>query len=139
MYKFTYYTFSSLAGWYILKDSYILPPGLGGSGSLYNQFKDYPYQELPPYYRFYFTGTMGYHIGSLITHSFAKNKQNDYLEMMFHHLVTAYLFAFSHVTNTMIGAVVALVHDMTDIFVSFTRVFAETDCKRISVYSFIIA
>jgi hypothetical protein len=59
--------------------------------------------------------------------------------MMFHHLVTAYLFLFSHMTNTMIGAVVAYIHDITDILVSFTRVFAESDYKRITAYSFIVA
>lgn len=58
--------------------------------------------------------------------------------MMFHHLVTAYLFAFSYMTNTLIGAVVALIHDFPDILVSWTRVWAETDHKRVTAYSFIV-
>jgi hypothetical protein len=74
MYKFTYFVCATFFGWYTLKDSNILPPGLGGKGSLYNQFKDFPYLNPPPYYRFYFTGTMGYHMGSLLTHFFAKKK-----------------------------------------------------------------
>jgi hypothetical protein len=41
---------------------------------------------------------MGYHIGSLINHAFAKKKQRDYMEMMFHHIVTAYLYTFSYMT-----------------------------------------
>lgn len=94
---------------------------------------------MPPFYRFYFTGTMGYHIGSLLHHFFAKKKQNDYLEMMFHHLVTAYLYSFSHMTNTMVGAVVAYIHDITDLFVTFTRIFAESEYKRVTAYSFIVA
>ena len=58
---------------------------------------------------------------------------------MFHHLVTAYLYGFSYMTNTMIGAVVAFLHDFTDIFVSWTRIWAETDYKRVTAYSFLFA
>jgi hypothetical protein len=82
---------------------------------------------------------MGYHIGGLINHSLAKKKHNDYLEMMFHHIVTAYLFAFSYMTNTLIGAVVAFLHDFPDMFVSWTRVWAETEHARVTAYSFVVA
>lgn len=82
---------------------------------------------------------MGYHLGSLLSHMFAKHKQRDYIEMMFHHLVTVYLYTFSYMTNTLIGAVVALIHDATDIFVSWTRVWAESDFKRVTAYSFVFA
>lgn len=58
--------------------------------------------------------------------------------MMFHHLVTGYLFAFSYMTNTLIGAVVAYIHDFTDIFISWTRVWAETECKKVTAISFFI-
>ena len=137
IYKVLYYLSVSLFGWYTLKDSYILPRGLGGSGNLYDEFKDFPYIIHPDLYKFYFTGTMGYHIGGLLTHMFSAKKHNDYIEMMFHHLVTAYLFAFSYMTNTLIGAVVALIHDASDVFVSWTRIWAETDYKRVTAYSFI--
>jgi hypothetical protein len=74
MYRLFYYTTSTAMGYITLKDSFILPPGLGGSGSYYNQFKGYPYQEPHPLYRFYFTGTMGYHVGSMLFHFFSKHK-----------------------------------------------------------------
>ena len=35
MYKFCYYSAASIFGWLTLKDSYILPPGMGGKGSLW--------------------------------------------------------------------------------------------------------
>lgn len=66
IYKCLYYTSAAFYGWYVLKDSYILPPYLGGKGSLYNLFVDFPYINHHPIYRFYFTGTMGYHLGSLV-------------------------------------------------------------------------
>ena len=35
MYKFLYYSSAAFYGWFTLKDSYILPPGMGGKGSLW--------------------------------------------------------------------------------------------------------
>lgn len=42
-------------------------------------------------------------------------------------------------TNTMIGAVVAFLHDFTDIIISFTRIWAESDYKKVTATTFIIA
>jgi hypothetical protein len=36
IYKFIYYTGITIFGYYVLKDSPVLPPTLGGSGSFYN-------------------------------------------------------------------------------------------------------
>lgn len=58
--------------------------------------------------------------------------------MMLHHLVTFYLFAFSYLSNTIIGGVIAYVHDIGDIFVSLTRVTAETEYTNATVFNFII-
>lgn len=138
-YKLFYYTMASFLGWYTLKDSYILPAGLGGSGALENQFINFPYIQQPTLYRYYFTGTMGYHMGSLIHHFFAPKQQNDYIEMMFHHFITIYLYTFSYMSNCLIGAVVSLIHDITDIFVSWTRMWAETEYKKTTAYSFVFA
>lgn len=35
IYKFFYYTGISIFGYYVLKDSAVLPPSLGGSGSFF--------------------------------------------------------------------------------------------------------
>lgn len=127
LYKFGYSAAATFFGWYTLKDSYILPSALGGSGSIYSMFTDFPYITPPPLYRFYFTASMGYHLGSLLNHILAKKKQKDHLEMMFHHLITFYLYAFSYQTNTLIGPVIALIHDMSDILVNWTRTWSETE------------
>ncbi|CDW86361.1 longevity-assurance family protein [Stylonychia lemnae] len=137
IYKCCYYTASSFFGWYALKDSYILPPALGGKGSLDLLFTDFPYITPPPLYNFYFTGTMGYHIGSLLHHLFSHKKSNDYLEMMFHHLITFYLYAFSYMSNTLIGAVIAYIHDIGDIGVTWTRSWSESNYKLTTAISFV--
>lgn len=110
---------------------------LGGKGSLYNMFTDFPYITPPPLFKLYFTASMGYHVGSLLNQTFAKKKQKDHLEMMFHHLVTFYLYAFSYMTNTLIGPVVALIHDLSDILVNWTRIWSETDYSKVCGFSFI--
>jgi hypothetical protein len=58
--------------------------------------------------------------------------------MMFHHLVTFYLYAFSYMTNTMIGPVIAFIHDISDVLITWTRVWSETKHARLTAYSFII-
>lgn len=115
-----------------------MPPALGGKGSLDNMFIDFPYITTPPLYKLYFTGTMGYHVGSLLHHAFSHKKANDYLEMMFHHLVTFYLYAFSYMTNTLIGAVIAFIHDIADVGVCWTRIWSESTYKKTTAISFIL-
>ena len=66
MYKCFYYVCSSSFGYYVLRDCYALPVGMGGSGSMWHSFKDFPYIEQSLPYTLYFTGTMGYHVGGLI-------------------------------------------------------------------------
>jgi len=133
-------TTSAIIGWYTLKDSFMLPPSLGGSGSLYHSFETFPNVALPPLYKLYFTGSMGYHASGLISQLLAKEKANDHVEMMFHHLVTFYLYGFSFLTNQIIGGVIAYLHDIGDIFVTFTRIWSETEYKKTtaSLFAFTI-
>ena len=43
MYKFLFYTISSVYGWYILKDTEILPWYLGGQGTVDKAFIGIPW------------------------------------------------------------------------------------------------
>lgn len=56
--------------------------------------------------------------------------------MMLHHLVTMYLYSFSYVTNTLIGGVIAYLHDISDIFISLTRTVSETEYKTTAIVLF---
>jgi hypothetical protein len=136
VFKFLYMASATAMGWYTMKDSFILPPSLGGKGDLYNAFATFPYVELPSLYRLYFTGSMGYHLNGLITLLLEEEKQNDYVEMMFHHLVTFYLYGFSFLTNQIIGGVIAYLHDIADVGVSFTRIWSETEFKKTTAVLF---
>lgn len=59
--------------------------------------------------------------------------------MLFHHLVTIYLFGFSHLTNTIVGGVVLILHDSSDIFIGFARTLSETRFRIFAVISFAIS
>jgi hypothetical protein len=72
IFKCFYYTTTAIIGWYILKDSFLLPTSLGGNGDLNNMFLGFPFFKQPPGYKYYFTGTMGFHIAGLLKHLFAK-------------------------------------------------------------------
>ena len=112
-----------------MKDSFILPPCLGGSGSLNNVFQDFPYITPPKHYHLYFTISMGFHVHALLHQIICNTKSNDYYEMILHHLVTIYLYLFSYMGNLLVGALVAFVHDVSDIFVCLSRTFGESEFK----------
>jgi TLC domain len=60
--------------------------------------------------------------------------------MTLHHLVTVYLFVFSYMSNTMIGAPVAFLHNWADVIISWTRIWAESKYSgSIGGYSFVIS
>ena len=79
---------------------------------------------------------MGYHVASILNHCFSKEKSNDYLEMLLHHLCTIYLYGFSYMTNCLIGAVVSLIHDLPDIPIAWTRAWSESEYKTLTAVSF---
>jgi hypothetical protein len=80
---------------------------------------------------------MGYHVGGLMFH-FTDVRRTDFLEMTLHHTVALYLYGGSYMFNVWeTGAVIAYLHDLTDIFVSSTKMVAETEFKVTTVVVFI--
>ena len=73
---------------------------------------------------------MGYHVGGLIFH-FLEARRTDFLEMLLHHTVALYLYGGSYMMNVWeTGAVIAYIHDLSDISVSLIKILAETSCKK---------
>lgn len=141
IYKCAFYALMVLIGWSILKDSYVMPRALGGDGSLYNLMRDFPYATYPSIYKFYFTSNMGFHISQLLTHiaSPPLMVHNDYIEMMLHNLVSTYLFAYCYISNTINhGLIVSYLFSLTDLFICWTRVWAESEFKRVAFVSFLL-
>ena len=55
---------------------------------------------------------------------------------MFHNLAACYLFGFSYISNLQIGVVIVFIHDIADVWVTWTRAWAESDYKKVTVTSF---
>lgn len=66
IFKLVYFIYAASFGYLMMKDTYFLPPMLGGSGSFLNHFKDWPFIEYPPYYKMFFLTCAGYHLAGLI-------------------------------------------------------------------------
>jgi hypothetical protein len=136
--KASYFTFAVLFAYFTLKDSDFTPPQLGGSGDLRNVFKDYPYQshDSVPYLRSYVMVELGYHLHSLVDLLLHKSR-NDFVEMLLHHLATCFLTSLAYFLNySAVSALVLMVHDISDVFVSFCRAFTDTPYTALSLSLF---
>lgn len=58
--------------------------------------------------------------------------------MLLHHLVTMYLYGFSFMTNTLIGGVIAYLHDMADIWVTLLRIWGESVYQKFVLPTYIM-
>ena len=120
-FKSFYYLCSTLAGYYVIRDLDCLPPMMGGHGDLSKVFSDYPKFDKPPYFDFYYIFITGYHIESLFTHSLGK-KNTDYIEMIFHHVLTLNLIFFSYLSCfTKVGILILWLHLWVDNFTAIAR------------------
>lgn len=113
-------------GYSILKDEPYLPSMLLGHGDLTKMNGSYPYVKYPLGFKWYYLGSLGYHVHQTIQH-LQHPARNDFVEMILHHVVTIMLYSFSYLINlSECGATIAFLHDTADIFASFVRCFTET-------------
>jgi hypothetical protein len=127
IYKGFYNLGVSIFAYIVLRETYIVPPLLGGNDSFYEHFNTFPYWEHPKYYSEFYLTCMGYNVSSLLMELFYEPKnKSDYLETVLHHLVTVFLIVFSYVTNMYIGAPILFVHNSSDTLNCFSRVMNET-------------
>jgi hypothetical protein len=111
----------------VLKNEPYLPASLLGHGSLETIGPSYPTPHQPIGFRWYYLGTMGYHVHQMVQHAFFEEIRGDFVEMFLHHVVTLMLYGFSYLINmTAAGSVVMFLHDWADIFTSIVRCFTET-------------
>jgi len=68
---------------------------------------------------------MGYVIEDIFEHNCVALRTNDFWEMNYHNLLTLSLYGQMIVTNTiMAGALISLIHCMSDIPTTITRAFS---------------
>lgn len=139
VFKNLFYITMSAWAYIILKDTEIFPTWLGGTGSLENCFKEYPFAPQIPGLLTYSLVQMGYYIEDIIDHNFYKPKSNDFWEMNLHHLCTYSLYAGMIMMNTVrIGALISFAHSFSDIFGSGIRLLSQTVYKTATVIFFFV-
>jgi ceramide synthetase len=115
IFKFCFFSFVSIYGYYILRDKEWVPPIIGGHGDVANCFKD-EVLELDPEIKAYYLLQLAYHAHSFLF-QFRMTHRADFYEMVLHHVATIFLIAFSYLTNfTRVGSLVLLTHDFSDLF-----------------------
>lgn len=126
IYKFCFYLFSSIYGYYVLKQLDFFPWSLLGKGEYKNLFNSqYPsifYFEKPDNFDFYYNFNLSFALfdGYLLL---SNPIQSDFLFMALHHLSTYSLIVFSFVTNySHIGCIVYYIHYLGDVFSYIVRV-----------------
>mmetsp|Transcript_4962 Transcript_4962/g.9330 ORF Transcript_4962/g.9330 Transcript_4962/m.9330 type:complete len:352 (+) Transcript_4962:62-1117(+) len=135
LFKGSYFTFAVIAGYFVCKDANFMPPELGGTGSVANIFKDFPYQPFDsfPLVRPFIMMELGYHLHSLVDLLLHKSR-NDFVEMLLHHLCTCFLVSLAYFMNYVaVSVLILLVHDISDVFVGFCRAFADTPYTVVSL------
>ena len=69
---------------------------------------------------------MGIHFESFFIHIFINYYESKYYEYMLHHGVAFYLIFFSYITNMLEGgSVVLIMHDSSDVILTFIRAIAD--------------
>ena len=60
--------------------------------------------------------------------------KNDWAEMTLHHFLTIGLYVFMYLLNFIkIGSVIMFLHDWCDIWSPFTKIWVETEYKKLTV------
>ena len=119
-YQATYFTVASIWGYMALKDTEYLPFWMGGknttSDSYNSLFENVPFSSYTNAVFNYFLYTTGYHFGGFVTHILFNRGNNDFQEMLLHHIATLALMTGSFFSNFMrIGACIAWLHDIGQI------------------------
>lgn len=130
--RFTFYLSSSLLGIYIVHDeSYIRD----SSHFFTNHPQDH---QLKQQYYVYYVVEMAFYC-SLLFSQFSDIRRKDFIEMFIHHVATVMLISGSYITNfTEIGAVIMLVHDISDVFLEFAKMAKYAKCENATTVGFIL-
>lgn len=118
----------------MLRQTDYCPWYLLGKGELQNMYKSHPLNEYPPGMKYFYLGTLGYYVSKTFEDMVMREKRNDFVEMLLHHVLTIELYVGSYIGNYLaVGSLVILTLDWTQICVAFSRGFSETKYKRLTI------
>jgi len=120
-YDFIYYGGMTWFVYNYLGDAYFIPGMVFGKGDC-DTMKGYPDIPVMPYLRTYYLVQMGSHLCSLLEQIYYKRKDAKFYEYFLHHYLAFALIFYSFLLHIWaLGALVMIVHDISDIFLSFGR------------------
>lgn len=90
--KAIYYSAVTYWGYQLLKDTSFMPPILGGNGDVKNCFVNVPFQAPVNGLLAYSLVSLGYYLGDLVDTVGQNRDQNDFYEILLHHILTITLF-----------------------------------------------
>ena len=86
----------------------------------------------------WFLYASGLYFGELVRFSIWNRDRPDYVEMIIHHMATAFLcFGSAYANQIGIGAIIAWLHILTDVPISIARVWSTTHFDNISAFWFL--
>lgn len=106
----------------LIKDTSYFPTWLGGQGACLNLTIGAPnLPEATQAMKIFYLLQFGKHFSRLFSHVFIRQEGN-YYEYILHHSLSTFLIFFSYLTNQwLIGIMVLLCHDISDLFLIIAR------------------
>jgi ceramide synthetase len=122
IYDTCYYGYMTFFVYHMMGDAYFLPPLLGGQGSCANLFIDYPALPSVPQMQIYYLVQLGSHLCSVFEQLLLKKNDVKFYEYFLHHYLAFILIFYSYYLHEWaFGALVMIIHDISDVFLSFAR------------------
>ena len=121
-YQTVWYTFISIYGYYVIKDTPCHHYWAGGTEKNWDGlYVGLPFHDDPALF-LYCLISHGEHLAALLKYIFVVERMNDYEEMLLHHVCTNILMVTSNYGSChRYGAVILWLHDVPDIFVSIVK------------------
>lgn len=131
MWLLMYYVLSTIFGAYVLWDK----PWSGfpmNSENMMSLFVNHPAQP-ENWITWYYCYEMGFFVAEFIV-IFQETRRSDFMEYVIHHITTLALMLFSYVGyEHRIGSYILIIHDVSDIFLCFTKILHYTKAHDLLV------
>ena len=134
IYDIIYYSGASWFVYTYFGDANFIPSTLFGSGDCNKLFENYPILPKIPYLKEYYLVQLGSHFCSVFEQMIFKRKDLKYYEYFLHHYLAFILIFYSYLIHQLaLGAIIMIMHDLSDIVLSFGRALEGIKIFRKSI------
>ena len=127
---FFFHTFCTIGHWYVINGKPWQPWFMGGTGNFADGFKNMPFTPMDTEGYYFGLILLGHPIQLIVTHFFINEREPDFAEMAMHHLAHFSIASSYIFTNIIpIGAMIAFVHDQSDVAGCLAKFFHNMGYK----------